>query len=367
MKLLFFVTEDWYFVSHRMPLAIAAKKKGYDVIVATKIRKHGDIIQGVGIQLIPFEISRSSMNPLKELYTILRLIKLYRQVKPDIVHHVALKPVIYGTLAARMGGQTCIINALAGMGWLFTSSGMIAHVMKYVVQKIYRLLLSQTHVIIQNPDDAKLMSSIGINKLHIIRGSGVDTSQFHPKKESDGLPLVILPARMLWDKGVGEFVEAARQLKYKGINARFALVGKPDYENPSTVKYYQLIDWQKKGIIEYWGQMDNMPEVYSRANIVCLPSYREGLPKTLIEAAACGRSIITTDVPGCREVVHTNGNGILVAPRDVEALVNALVLLIHNPKLRRQMGAKGRILVEQEFSLEKIIKQTLELYCEATN
>lgn len=364
-KLLFFVTEDWYFCSHRLALAVAAREAGFEVVVVTRVREHGEVIRRAGLDLIPFEISRRGMNPFMELGTLTRLAALYRREKPDLVHHVAMKPVLYGTLAARLAGVPHIVNALAGMGWLFTSAKLMARFIKPLVRLTFRFLLRQTSVIVQNPDDAALMAGVGLGSVRLIRGSGVDAEVFRPEPEPTGTPLVVLPARMLWDKGVGEFVEAARQLKARGIVARFALVGEPDPENPATVSEAQLDAWHAETVVEWWGQRADMPQVYAQAHVVCLPSYREGLPKALLEAAACGRPIVTTDVPGCREIVRDGDNGVLVPVCDAPALAEAMARLIADPDMRRRMGERGRALAVGEFSQERVIAETLVVYREA--
>lgn len=365
-KLLFFVTEDWYFCSHRLALAVAAREAGFGVVVVTRVREHGEVIRRVGLDLIPFEISRRGLNPFWELGALTRLTALYRREKPDLVHHVAMKPVLYGTLAARVAGVPHIVNALAGMGWLFTSANLMARLIKPLVRLAFRFLLRQTSVIVQNPDDAALVAGMGLGRTRLIRGSGVDTELFLPGIEPTGTPLVMLPARMLWDKGVGEFVEAARLLKARGVVACFALVGEPDPENPASVSEAQLAAWHAETAVEWWGQRTNMPQVFARAHIVCLPSYREGLPKALLEAAACGRPIVTTNVPGCREIVRDGDNGLLVPVCDAPALAEALARLIADPDMRRRMGERGRALVVGEFSQERVIVETLAVYREAT-
>lgn len=361
-RLLYFVTEDWYFCSHRLNLARAAREAGYEVTVVTRVKDHGDIIRRAGIELVPFEISRRSMNVLQELRTLIRLTALYRKISPDIVHHVAMKPVLYGTIAARLAGIPHVVNAMAGMGWLFTSTRSRASLIKPFVRLAFRILLSSTSFIVQNPDDAALLNKMGLTDIRLIRGSGVDILAFSPHPEPEECSLIILPARMLWDKGVGEFVEAAKYLKAKAYALRFALVGKPDPENPTSISAAQLVSWQEAGIVEWWGQREDMARVYAQCCIVCLPSYREGLPKSLLEAASCARPIVATDVPGCREIVRNEVNGILVPARESAPLARALERLIEDPSLRRRMGENGRQLVENEFSQEKIIDLTLLIY-----
>jgi glycosyltransferase involved in cell wall biosynthesis len=238
------------------------------------------------------------------------------------------------------------------------------------IKLFYRLVLNNTWVIFQNPDDrAAFLEShlVDPKKVTLIRGSGVDIRRFSPRPEPPGIPLVVLPARLLWDKGVGEFVTAARMLQTEGLHVRFALVGDGDDENPASVSASQLRAWENGGVIEWWGWQENMQDVYAQAAIVCLPSYREGLPKTLIEAAACGRPIITSDVPGCREVVRQGENGLLVPARDASALAEALKDLLQNPKERLEMGKRGRIIAEKEFSMNLVISQTLAFYQSSSN
>ena len=364
-KLLFLVTEDWYFVSHRLSIAIAAREAGYDVAVATRARQHVEIIQKAGIRVIPFELSRRVGNPLAELMS---LFLLYRRERPDIVHHVALKPVFFGALAGRWAGFSAQVNAVAGLGWLFISRSRSARWMSPVLRLILARLLNtpRCRVIVQNPDDADLLKKAGVNESHIrmIRGVGVDTSEFAPCPEVPKPICVVLAARILWDKGVGEFVEAARQLKQDGVEARFILVGNPDSDNPASIPEETLHAWQKEEVIDWWGYREDMIAVFHAAHVVCLPSYREGLPKVLLEAAACGKPIVATDVPGCREVVREGENGLLVPVRDAKALSEALSCMIKNPELRAQMGRRSRAIVLKEFSSEKVIAQTLSLYKE---
>ena len=363
-RLLFLVTEDWYFVSHRLPLAVAARAAGYEVSVATRVRRHGDIIRAAGLRLIPFENSRSSLNPFGELLTLVRVVALVMREKPDVSHHVAMKPVLYGSIAARLAHTPRVVNALAGMGWLFTAGEGLAQVLKPLVRRALAVLLRTGTVLVQNVDDAHLVAQLGIPREQIrrIAGSGVDLERFAPRPVPSGPPVVLLCSRLLWHKGVGEFVSAARLLRQQGVQARFVLAGEPDRANRSAIPEEQIAAWVAEGVVEYMGWVDDVPSALAACSIFCLPSYREGLPKALIEAAAAGRAIVTTDIPGCREVVTDGDSGLLVPARDATALAGALALLIADPALRQRMASRGRARAESEFGSERVIQESLALY-----
>lgn len=363
-KILFFVTEDWFVCSHWLPLIAGAKKTGFDVVVLTRVNKHGDKISQQGARVIPFEISRRGANIFSEIQTIFKLLKVYRQERPDIVHHVAMKPMLYGSLVSHLVGIPHTVNWVAGMGWLFVSIKWHAKVLNVVVRKVFGWLLNKTTVIVENKDDHAIITDAGVSSqsIHLIRGAGVDTLLYCVSPEPKGIPVVVLPARMLWDKGVGEFVDAATQLKQRGFIARFILVGEPDFENPASITVDQLLTWQKGGMVEWWGRREDMPHVLAQSHIVCLPSYREGLPKSLLEAASCGRPIITTDVPGCREIVRDGDNGILVKARSSTALSAGLEKMLVDAQLRQRMGLRGRERVINEFSQELVVAQVMAIY-----
>jgi glycosyltransferase involved in cell wall biosynthesis len=333
------------------------------------VGEHGETILAAGIRLIPFSLSRRRGNPLREVAT---LVRLYCRERMDIVHHVAMKPVLYGAIAARLSGVPSVVNAIAGLGWLFTSRGLVARTLRPMICKLLAWLLGAPHsrTIVQNPDDFGLLIKMGVpeDRLRLIRGAGVDTEVFTPAPESPPGPVTVLcSARMLWDKGVGEFVEAARLLTQAGVKARFVLVGAPDSGNPASVPEATLRAWHGENGVEWWGYRGDMPAVLHTAHIACLPSsYREGLPKVLLEAAACGLPIVTTDIPGCREIVRDGDNGFLVPVRDAQALALALRRLIDNAALRAKMGKRAREIVLAEFSQGRIIGETLAVYQELT-
>lgn len=361
------VTEDWYFLSHRLPIACAARDAGFDVIIATHVQDYGETIIREGFKLISIGLRRTIRNPLKELFSIIELIKLYRAERPDIVHHVAMKPVLYGTMAARIANIPIIINALGGLGYVFISNQWHTKILRIFISAAFKLILNcqNSRIIIQNADDIELLVTSGIvnrENIILIKGSGVNTDEFIPASEHNGKPVVVLISRMLWDKGVKEFVDAAKLLRKDGTKARFVLIGKNDPDNPTSIPTSTLESWNNQGFIEWWGYRDNISSVIHNAHVVCLPSYREGLPKVLIEAAACGRPIVTSDTPGCREIVRDGENGFLVPIRDVKALASAIRRLIENPVLRKEMGKRGRDIAVKEFSVNKVISETLSLY-----
>jgi len=368
-RILYVGNDADYFLSHRLPLAKAAQSSGYDVHVATPDGSGVERIVGEGFTFHPILLNRMGISPFQEIKSLLDIYKLYRELQPALVHHVTIKPVLYGGMMARLAGIPAVVSTVSGLGYVFISRGFKAKLGRSIVKFLYRLALGHDNnvVIFQNPDDKNLFLGSGMitkGRVALIKGSGVDLRAFAPMAEPGAIPLIILASRMLWDKGVGEFVEAARLLQNAGIKARFALVGDTDPGNPAAVPTSQLEDWKRDGVVEWWGRRDDMPNVFAQAHVVCLPSYREGLPKVLIEAAACGRPIITTDVPGCREVVRDGENGLLVPIRDAVALATALRKLIEDPELRRRMGKKGRELAVTEFSVETVVNESLGIYRE---
>jgi len=367
--IIYFVSEDWYFCSHRLPIARKALIKGFKVVVVAKVSKYGSVIESEGFELAPIEIQRGGWNLSSEFKTILALYAYYKKYKPDIVHHVAIKPVIYGTIVARVIGSIKVVNAMAGLGFVFISNKKKVKLLRFFIHKLFRFLFNNKNVrlILQNKDDLRYFLKNKLIKkdlVTIIRGSGVDIKKFIPVEECMGIPIVMLASRMLWDKGVGEFVEAAKILKQEGVEARFVLVGENDSENPASISNSQLNEWNELETVEWWGEKIDMHKVLAQSSIVCLPSYREGLPKVLLEAASCGRAIIATDVPGCREIVHDGESGILVPLKDSNFLASAIKELINNPGKRKSMGKNGRILVKREFSEEIVVNRTMKVYQE---
>jgi glycosyltransferase involved in cell wall biosynthesis len=365
-KLLLFITEDYYVVSHRLPLAVAAQADGYDVTIVARERDCGDVIRRAGLRLIPFENARGGLNLFADLRTAVRLMALYRRERPDIAHHVAMKPILYGSLAAKTLRRVHVVNAVAGMGWLFTSQKRRARWLQPIVKRALKQLAASGLTIVQNRDDQATLIELGLDpaRIRLIPGAGVNLDVFRPTAAPNGPPTVVMATRLLWDKGVAEFVAAARSVRAGGVDARFVLAGEPDPLNPASVSADDVAGWSREGVIEYVGFVTDMPGLLARSHVVCLPSYREGLPKSLVEAAAAGRAIVTTDVPGCREAVRDGYNGFLVPPRSTNELAAALERLIVDPDLRDEMGRHGRVLAEQRFGEDTIIRQTLAVYDE---
>lgn len=369
-KLVFLITELGYFCSHRLHLALAAKSAGYDVTVVTncdqrpKLSQFEDQLKQITLYHLPFH--RSRLNPLAELKTLWQLWVAYRTIRPAIVHQVALKPVLYGTFCARLLGIPRIINALGGLGYLFTYRSMKSTVIKPLMAIAFRLLLKNHRctLILQNSDDVDLMSQlIGQANIKLVRGSGVDLIEFYPKEEPPSPPVkVLMVSRLLWSKGIGEIVEAASLLKNQNIPIEIQVAGEPDPKNPASVSTQILSAWKHESLVTWLGPRNDIASLYQQAHIAVLPSYREGLPKSLLEAAACGKPIITTDVPGCREVVVTGENGLLVPVRDGAALAKAIKTLAEYPELRVRMGLLSRRKAEQEFDEKKIMEETLAVY-----
>ncbi len=369
-KILFVVAEDWYFWSHRRPIANAALQNGYDVFVATRVGNCGEKIVEAGFRLIPLRLNRGSYSLFHELRTVSELRRIYRREKPDIIHHIALKPVLYGSMATLGNRRVQVINAFAGLGYLVSSPSFKARALKQMLWKAFRFLLNRPNsfLLLQNREDRDLLvAEVGVRpeKTTIIRGSGVDVNEFRAAPEAPGVPIVLLSSRMLWIKGISDFVEAAKLLHARGINARFVLAGDTDPGSPGAIPREKLQEWQNAGPVEWWGHQQSMSRMLQQSTLVCLPSHGgEGVPKALIEAAATERAIVATDVPGCRDIVRHGTNGLLVPPKNPAALADAIAQLLNDAPLRAGMGRRGREIAVNEFSEEKVIQQTLALYCQ---
>jgi len=369
MKIILLANTDWYLYNYRLALAGTLRGQGNDVLLLSPDGPYAPLIQRAGFRWMLVHLSRRGINPFIELSAIWQIWRLYRREKPDLVHHFTIKCVLYGSTAAHLAGVKCIINAITGLGYLFSYHNFFTKIARPMVRALYKLLLKHTRVIFQNQNHLEYFIHnrlVSADHAVIIPGSGVDMSVYRPPKGKREDGLVVLPARMLWDKGVGEFVSAAELVRKAGNRARFALVGDVDVGNPASIPAERLRQWQESGLVEWWGWRNEMISIYQKASIVCLPSYGEGLAKSLIEAAACGCPLIASDIPGCREVVRDGENGVLVPPKESRSLAEALLRLLSDTPLRKQMEKASRKLAETEFSIEKVNRQTILVYNSVT-
>jgi glycosyltransferase involved in cell wall biosynthesis len=367
-RLLFVVTEDWYFWSHRRHLARASVEAGWQVAVATRVTAHAEAIKELGIDVIPMPWDRGGLNPFSELRCAFALFHAIASWRPDIMHYVALKPVLAGLLQPR-GLPT--VNAITGLGYVFTEGGKRPGWLKHAVERALGMALRRTraHTVVQNDDDAALAARLqprAQGHIHVIPGAGLDLSQYpYLAEPSEPTVRFALVARMLWDKGVGEFVAAIAALRREGLDVVAELVGAPDSENRASITQAQLEAWQADGLVEWHGWSRDVATIWARAHVAVLPSYREGLPKALIEAAACGRPMITTDVPGCRSVVQHEVNGLLVPRASTDGLVEAMRRLAQDRTLRTRLGEAARQQVEERYAIGNIAASFHSVYARA--
>lgn len=368
-KLLFIVNNPDFLVSHRLDICIGAVKLGHEVHVASPFAKDAiSKIKSKGIHFHQINFTRKGKSPFSELATIISLISLFRNVKPDLVHLITIKPYLYGGIAARLTGVHSVVSAVAGLGILFSSNDLKYRLLRVFLYPFYRIAFGHKNqkVIFQNKDDRNLLLDWGViskDKPVMIRGSGVDLKLCPYLPEPEEVPVISFAARLLIDKGVEVFAEASRILKSRNVVARFWLIGEPDPGNANTVSESQLKQWEAEGLVELFGFRQDIPNLFAQSNIVTLPSfYGEGLPKVLVEAAACGRAVITTDHPGCRDAIEHDVTGVLIPIRDAMALANAIEDLINNSEKRKQLGQAGRALAEREFAIEKIVDAHMRIY-----
>lgn len=359
---------DRFFLSHRIDLAKAAMAAGYRVslMAAPSGEKNQAQIEASGVEFVPVELSRQGMNPRAEMKTLLELRRKYKIIKPSVIHHDTPKPVIYGTLAAWELRRCGVVNTVTGLGSMFTNLHRGSGVQSLIGQ-MYKTALRNPRcvTVFENPDDRELFLRLGWvskDRHALVRGAGVDTDRFNAMPEPEGPITVVMPARLLLDKGAKEYALAGKLLKERSCPIRLAMVGDIDEGNPSSITQEQLDEWTQSGWVEAWGYQSDMPSVLARAHIVCLPSYREGLPKALIEGASAGRALVASDVTGCREMCLPGVTGLLVPPRDPVSLADALEKLVKSPELRRSLGRRGRALVLEHFSMKRVADAFLEAY-----
>ncbi len=369
-RLLFIVNDTRFFVSHRLSLAIGAIENGYDVHLAAFDNGDTETLSRHGIRLHQLTIDRTGLNPVKDVKFFIDLARIMRRLRPDLTHCVTIKPVVYGGLLSRLLRVEGCVMALSGLGQLFQKKGgsWKMRLARAPAKMLCRLAMKHKngHVIFQNRRDLDEFVEAGLvasSRTTLIPGSGVDPKVYNAPLEPDETPTVILPARMLWSKGIQQFVDAATAIRARGHDVRFWLAGEVPDHNPDAVPAWKLRAWHDEGIVNWLGYCDDMPSLYAQSTIVCLPTYyREGVPKCLIEAAACRRPIITTDMPGCQDICRHEENGLQVPARNVSAIVDAITALLEEPDRCQRMGERGRQLVEQEFHVEQVVRTTLSIY-----
>jgi glycosyltransferase involved in cell wall biosynthesis len=366
-RILFVVNAAWFFVSHRLALGLKAAEEGFEVHVAAPSGSGEQEVIARGFHFHSLRLSRGGTNPSEVVPSIVDLVRLYRWIRPQIVHHVTIKPVLYGSVAAGVCRVPVVINAVTGLGSLFLARGVGATLARFLFRSLLRVSVwvSQAWFIFQNADDLEEYASLRIvsrDRSVIIPGSGVSLSEFSQTPFPAFPPVVMLPARLLGDKGVREFVEAARILRTSRECARFVLVGDTDLDNPSAIPQSEIEGWVASGVVEWWGPQRDMARTLSSSHIVCLPSYREGMPRVLLEAAACGRPIVTTDVPGCRDVVGDSKCGLLVPAKDPALLAAAVQRLLSCEMTLLEMGEAARARAEEAFDISLVLDKTFAVY-----
>lgn len=372
MRILLFANTEWYLYNFRRSLALALKSAGHDVILISPAGPYGAKLVDLGLRWLPVPMNRRSLNPIRELIFLLWLRRFIEREKIDLVHGFTIKSAVYGALAARLAGNCARVSAVAGLGYVFTSQSWRAKILRPLVRSVMRLALDgeKSRLILQNPDDAALFRNADIveaSRIRLIRGSGVDCSRFKKggTRVGDEPLRVLLAARLLWDKGLAEYTEASRMLKAQGRKVCFVLAGTPDPGNPDAVPEETVRGWVNEGLLDWLGHVDDMPGLLASIHVMALPTaYGEGLPRSLIEAAACGLALVTTNSPGCREVVSHEVDGLLIPLRSAADLAEAIARLDDDPALMQRLGENARKKALTEFDETIVIEQTMVAYKE---
>lgn len=371
MKILFFANTDWYLYNFRLALAKYLREHELEVVMLSPVGPYGALLEAEGFRWIGLEMNRRSLNPAREFALIRRIAAVYASENPDIVHHFTIKCVVYGSLIARWHGIPNRVNAVTGLGYVFSDEGYRARLLRPVVRNLIKAALGGdgSRLILQNKDDVAAFIAADLaseQRTHLIMGSGVDTCRFQPLATARQAPVmrVLLASRLLWDKGIREYIEAARLVRERNLAVEFLLAGSPDPGNPRSVPPAQVTKWQQAGSVTYLGHVADMPRLLSEIDLVVLPSYREGVPRSLLEAAACALPIVTTDVPGCREVVRQGVNGLLVPACDAAALAAAIQFFYEHPDERVRMGRAGRDRALSDFDQRFVFDKTFAVYRE---
>ena len=367
-KILFVVNVDWFFISHRLPLAIEALAKGYEVHIACGISDKKEYLENLGLKVHLLNISRSGTGIKGELKTFIEIYTILKKTAPDIAHFVTIKPVLYGGIASRFLGSFRKVFAISGLGFVFVAQTLKAKIVRTIVRAMYKIALGgkNSNLIVQNPEDKKVILSFNVTEdknITLIKGSGVDLEQYFYKISENNIPKVVMASRLLKEKGVFEFAQAAKILENKNLKVEFELYGEIDEGNPNSLTKTDLEKISKIGNFEIKGFSSDIKSVFQKSDIVVLPSYYgEGLPKVLIEAAACGRAIITTDMPGCKDTIIENQTGLFCKIKDAESLAFQIEKLILDKDLRNSMGEAGRVLAEKEFDINKVVEKHFDIY-----
>ncbi|HEX9029711.1 MAG TPA: glycosyltransferase family 4 protein [Anaerolineales bacterium] len=372
MKIILAANTDWYLYNFRASLAHFLRDEGFEVVLVSPPGKYLPVFEQWGFRWLPWRLGRQTLGPWNEVPSFLELARIYRQEKPDLVHHHTIKPVLYGSLTARLLGMPAVVNSITGRGYIFLAKENKARLLRPVAKNLYRLAFGHPNyaAVFENETDRQYFireKIVPAGRTWITAGVGVDPQRFTPTPPPAEPVVVLFSGRLLWDKGVGVLVEAARSLHKqaarRGATVRVALAGEPDPGNPASISPDTLQGWVQEGVIEYWGWQSEMSQAYARCHIVAAPTmYGEGVPTVLLEAAACGRPIVATDMPGCRDIVLPGQNGLIVPPNDAPALADALEALICDPDLRGRMGAIGRQTVLQKFTTAQVNTATLAVY-----
>ena len=367
MRIALISNTDWYLYNFRLALAEELRDGDHDVTLISPGGKYVSKLEAQGFEWHEWQVGRQSIAPWQELGTIRKLTNLYRELKPDLVHHHTIKPVLYGGIAAKQAKVPAVVASITGRGYAFEGRDNRAQLLEQVIKPIYRRVLrsKNTHVIFENESDQDFFVQSGLvnqSQSNLIESVGVDPDHFFPTPEPDGPVVILMASRMLWDKGVGVLTDAANLLSQIGLEFKIVLVGEPDPGNPTSIPEEQLRAWENENLLEWWGWQTDMQQIYSQCHIVVLPSFHEGVPTGLLEAAACGIPIVASDIPGCRTVVIDGETGLLAPPGQPKLLAAALENLILDPDLRGRMGKAGRERILESFTQEKINQQTIEVY-----
>ena len=373
LRICLVITEDWYFWSHRRSLAQFLVALGHDVHLVTRLSDLEHEVRRIGVTPHATGLQRSGKNPWRELQVTRQMTSIFQQLRPDVVHLVGMKPILYGSMAARIAKVPATVCAIAGLGWLFTSGGVIKTAARQLVSNYFRFALAGNDCVrflVQNTHHQTVLQQERMarpEQITIIAGAGVNTHRFRVQSQRDCDVRVLMHGRMLWDKGIGDLVAAAKILQSQQVLCQVHLVGDPDPANPATISREQLQTWNRAGIVHWQGRRDDIPELLAAAHIACLPSYHEGFPLSVVEAMSCGRPVVTSDIPGCRDAVTHEVTGLLVEPKNPQQLADALARLVHDSRLRQTLGRRGRREVLQRMSSEIVNQQTLDCYLQLLN